>query len=66
MIAVSGVLRMHVHTTADYSRWQFITGGPGAVTQTNPETFDFFLRNTVDAHNINKAALFAEAATKGK
>lgn len=62
VIAVSGVLRMHVHTTDDFARWKFIAGQE---TDTNPETFDFFLRNTVDAHNINLAALFAKAATEG-
>jgi hypothetical protein len=61
VIAVSGVLRMAVHTTEDFARWKFIAG---AETNTNPETFDFFLRNTVDAHNINLAALHAQAASK--
>lgn len=61
VIAVSGVLRMHVHSTDDFARWKFIAGPE---TNTNPETFDFFLRNTVDAHNINQAAFFAAAVAK--
>lgn len=61
VIAVSGVLRMAVNTTEDFARWKFISG---AETNTNPETFDFFLRNTVDAHNINLAAFHAQAASK--
>lgn len=63
VIAVDGVLRMHINSTDDFSRWKFLAG---AETNTNPETFDFFLRNTVDAHNINKAALFAQASSVKK
>lgn len=53
VIAVAGLLRTSV-SAGDFPRWQFLTGGPGATVNVDAQTFEFFIRNTGDAKNIDK------------
>ena len=54
--AIEGLFRQAV-SAADYTRWQFITGGPDAIRQLDAGTYDFFMRNFVEVKNVNVAVL---------